>query len=287
MLTASSASRGSGLRSSTGPCLTGPPATFTTTSSPPKRSRAVATARRAGSGVVKSPAAASPSTPLPEAPRARSPSPPASTPPLTSGAPARANPVATACPIWPTRPTPVTSATLPRKSGGTGDDLVDRRCAALREGDRPVLAHDVHGALDPLSIVLEGVVRARDRAVRIGQQRKVESQLPNVTGVALHAGGIHAEGLDPGRLELRHLVAHGGELAVSAGRVVPRIEDERDVFRLQHVGQGVGLAVGAGRGECGCVAADCQQLAHGDSFGVSATISRDVFPRRSSNFSSP
>src|SRR6266571_3283746 len=68
-----------------------------------------------------------------------------------------------ALPICPTRPTPVTSATLPRRSGGTGDDLVDRRCAALRECDPPVPAHDVHGALNPLAIVFERVVGARDR----------------------------------------------------------------------------------------------------------------------------
>src|SRR5256885_5401895 len=206
---------------------------------------------------------------------------------MTSCAPARAKPAATAYPIWPTRPTPVTSATLPRKSGGTGDDLVDRRRASLREGDLPVPAHDVHAALDPLAVVLERVIGARDRALRIGQQRKIESQLPDVVGVSLQARGVHAERLHPRSVELRHLVAHGGELAVSAGCVIARIEDERDVFRLQDVGQGVGLAVGRGRRKRGCLAADAQRFAHGgDSLGVSATISRDVFPRRSSSFSS-
>src|SRR5437879_2065367 len=222
MLTASSRSSCSGPSASTGPKLTRPPATFTTTSSPPKRSRAVATARRAGSGVVRSPAAAWTANPCAASSRARSASAAAFRSAMTSCAPARANPVATARPIWPTRPTPVTSATLPRKSGGTGDDLVDRRRAALRERDLPVPAHDVHGALDPFVIVLERVVGARDRTVRIGEQRKVEFQLPDVAGVALHAGGVHPERLDPGGLELGHLVAHGGELAVSAGRVVSR-----------------------------------------------------------------
>src|ERR1051325_2931012 len=108
---------------------------------------------------------------------------------MTSCAPARATPVATAYPIWPTRPTPVTRATLPRRSGGTGDDLVDRRCAAPRECDPPVPAHDVHGALNPLVIVFERVVGARDRALRIGEQREIEAQLPHVTRVTLHAGG--------------------------------------------------------------------------------------------------
>src|SRR5256886_3120492 len=258
MLTASSASRGSGLRSSTGPCLTGPPATFTTTSSPPKRSRAVATGRRAASGVVRPPAAASTANPLAASSRARSARPPAFTSAMTSCAPARANPVATACPIWPTRPTPVTSATLPRKSGGTGDDLVNRRRASLREGDAPVPAHDVHAALDPLAVVLERVIGARDRSVRIGQQRKIESQLPDVASVGLHARGVHAERLHPRALELGHLIAHGGELAVSAGCVVARIENERDVLRLQDVGQRVGLAVGGRCAERGCFAADCQ-----------------------------
>src|SRR5437660_5369162 len=257
MLTASSRSSCSGPSASTGPKLTRPPATFTTTSSPPKRSRAVATARRAGSGVVRSPTVAWTANPWAASSCARSATALAVRSAMTSCAPARANPVATAYPIWPTRPTPVTSATLPRKSGGTGDDLVDRRRASLREGDLPVPAHDVHAALDPLAVVLERVIAARDRAVRIGQQRKIESQLPDVAGVGVHARGVHAERLHPRSFELRHLVAHGGELAVSAGCVVARIEDERDVLRLQAVGQRVGLAVGCWCAERGCFAADC------------------------------
>src|SRR5437763_7536337 len=205
---------------------------------------------------------------------------------MTSCAPARAKPAATAYPIWPTRPTPVTSATLPRKSGGTGDDLVDRRRAALREGDLPVPAHDVHAALDALAVVLERVIGPRDRAVRIGQQGEIESQFPDVAGVRVHARGVHAERLHPRSLELGHLVAHGGELAVSPGCVVARIEDECDVFRLQHVGQHVGLAVRGGGGERGCRAADCQQLAHELSLRLCATASRDAVARRWSSFSS-
>src|SRR5207302_10139697 len=112
-------------------------------------------ARRAGSGVVRSPAAAWTTNPWAANSCARPASPAPFTSAMTSCAPARPNPTATACPIWPTPPTPVPSATLPPTTGRTGDDLVDRPCAALRARDRPVLAHDVDGALDPLAVVLE------------------------------------------------------------------------------------------------------------------------------------
>src|SRR3989449_4149962 len=68
--------------------------------------------------------------------------------------------------------------------------------------------------------------------------------------------------LDARCLELGHLVAHGGELAVSAGGVVSRVEDQRDLFGLQHIGQAVRLAVRRGGGEWGCLAPDHQKLAH-------------------------
>src|SRR2546421_421026 len=109
--------------------------------------------------------------------------------------------------------------TLPRKSAGTAsalppahprDDLVGRRRAPLREGDRSVAGHDVDRALDALAVVFERVIRPGDRPVGIGQQGKIEAQLGGVRVVSVHPGGVHAEGLDAGSLELGHLVAHGG-----------------------------------------------------------------------------
>ena len=45
----------------------------------------------------------------------------------------------------------------------------------------------------------------------------------------VHAGGIHAEGPDAPLVEFGHLIAHGGELAVSPGGVVAGIEDQGHV----------------------------------------------------------
>src|SRR5438309_839661 len=286
MLIASSSSRRSGLRSSTGPLLTSPPATFTTTSSPPKRSRAAATARRAAPGVVRSPAAAWTEKPSAVNSFARSASPAALTSAMTSCAPARPNPRATAWPIWPTRPTPVTSATLPRKSGGMRDDLVHGRGAALCEGDGAIPLHHVHRALDALAVVFQRAVGAGDRAVGVREQRKIEAKLLDVARVTLHTGGVDAEGLDARFLELGHLVAHGGELTVSARGVVAGIEHQRDLFRLQDIGQAVGLAIRRGGGERGCLAADGQELGHVIVLRFWGTVSRDIVARRSSSFSS-
>src|SRR6267378_2421672 len=178
------------------------------------------------------------------------------------------------------------SATLPRKSGGTRDDLLHARGAALREGDRAVPLHDVHRALDALVVVLQRVVGPGDRAVGVREQGEVEPQLRHVARVGFHTGGVHTERLDAGRLELRHLIAHGGELTVSARGIVARIEHQGDVRGLENVGQTVGLAVRGRGGECGRFAADCQKLAHEMSLRVSATVSRDVVSRRSSSLSS-
>src|SRR5438477_128819 len=95
-----------------------------------------------------------------------------------------------------------------------------------------------------VGVVLERVIRPGDRPVGIGQQGKIEAQLGGVAEVSVHPGGVHAEGLDAGSLELGHLVAHGGELAVSPRSVVARVEHERDVLRLEDCGEGVRLAVG-------------------------------------------
>src|SRR5205814_2483748 len=188
-LTATSRSSCSGRTSSTGPRLRRPPATFTTTSRPPNACFARATARPAVSGVVRSPATARTATPLAVSSVARSATTVASWPTMMSWAPAAPKPRATACPICPTRPTPVMRATLPRKSPATasalpaghrGDDLVGRRRAPLREGDGSIAGHHVDGALNAVGVVLERVIRPGDRPVGIGQQGKIEAQLGGV-----------------------------------------------------------------------------------------------------------
>src|SRR5260370_146360 len=82
-------------------------------------------------------------------------------------APGRATRRATACPTWHPRPTPVTKATLPRKSGGMCHDVVHRRSAALCERDRAVALHQVDGPLHAFAVLLEGVVGARDRSLGV------------------------------------------------------------------------------------------------------------------------
>src|SRR5437667_9531633 len=80
--------------------------------------------------------------------------------------------------------------------------------------------------------------------------------------MTVHRGGVHAEGLDPGSLELGHLIAHGGELTVSAGSVVPGVEDQRYVRALEDIGQSVALPVRGLGLEPRRLAADGQEIAH-------------------------
>src|SRR3989441_12951017 len=146
--------------------------------------------------------------------------------------------------------------------------------------------HHVHRALDALAVVFQRVVGPGDLAVGIREQREIETELLHVARVSFHAGGVDAERLDARTLEFGYLVAHGGELAVSARGGVAGIEHQRDLSGLQYVGQAVGPALRRGRGKLGGPAADGQELAHEIPPRLSATVSRDAFPRRSSSFSS-
>src|SRR6266550_1762405 len=260
-LTASSRSSSSGCTSVKGPKLKNPPATFTTISSPPNCACAAAVAARATSGCVRSPADVLAAIPSAANSLTRSASPTALTSASSSFAPARPRPRATAWPICPTRPTPVTSATFPRRSGGT-DDVVDRRCAALREAHRAVAADHIDGTLNARAVLFERIVRAGDRALRIGEQGKGELHLLDVAAMALDARGVYAERLHLCRLELLDLIAHGGELAVSAGRIVARIEHQRDRPVLQEIAECVGAAVRRLGLERGGFTADRKRLAH-------------------------
>src|SRR5260370_11455567 len=232
-------------------------------SSPPNCARAVATARRAASGALRSPATVRTSWPAAPSSWPRSPSAGASRSARTSLAPARPNPQATACPIWPTRPTPVTSAILPPNSSGMGDDVIHVRGAAFGEADGAVALDHVDGALDGLPVVLQGMVGARDRAVGIREERKVEAELLDVGGVAGEPRGDFPERPDARLLVFRHLVAHGGEMAVSPRGGRAPVEDQGHVFRLEQVGKAIRRPVGGGGGEHRRPAADRQEVAHG------------------------
>src|SRR5262245_64604588 len=126
------------------------------------------------------------------------------------------------------------SATLPPRSAGT-DDVVHWWSAALREPHRAVAPDHVYRTLDSFAVVLERAIGARDGAVGIREQREVEAELLDVTLVAFHPGRVHPQRLDFGGSELGYLVAHGGELAVSARGVVARIEHERHTTRFEQL----------------------------------------------------
>src|SRR5512135_355067 len=238
-------------------------------SRPPKRASASPTAARAACGSVRSPGAGAAPMRATANSRTRSSRISAERSASTSRAPAAPRPAATAWPIWPTRPTPVTRATRPASSPATaarlhrGDHLFRRRRATLGEPHRAVPPHDVDGTGDPRAVQLDRVIRAGDGPVGIGQQREVEFHLLHILPVTVEIGGIHAEGLDPGSLELGHLIAHGGELAVSPRGVVSRIEHQHHVRAAEQISQTVFLPVGCLRFEVRSLAADRQYVAHG------------------------
>src|SRR6266496_15130 len=266
--TAISRSRISGFTSVNGPKLKNPPATLTRMSRPPKCDCAAAVAARAAAGCVRSPADALAAMPSAANSFTRSARPTALTSASSNFAPARPKPRATAWPIWPTRPTPVMSATMPCRSSVPADlhgkvglitgvgRVGHGRGATLRESDGSVPADDVDGPLNSFAIVLQRVVCAGDRPLGIGEERKVEPHLLDIAAMAVDAGGVHAQRLHLGGSEFGDLIAHGGELAVSAGGIVARIEDQRHRPVLQQVAERVGLAVGRGRVERRCLAAD-------------------------------
>src|SRR5437879_6721261 len=209
-----------------------------TTSSPPNAAVAAATARCAPAGSERSAATACAAMPSAVSSAARSRGSESLRPATRTFAPARPSPRATAYPIWPARPTPVTSAILPRRSAVTRlaadcrDDVVDGRRAALREPHAPGAIDDVHRSLDAFAVVLQRVVGRGDLAVGVAQQRKVEAEGFRVLQVTLDPGRVDAEGPDVRLLELLDLIAHGGELTVSAGGVVARIENRSEERRV-------------------------------------------------------
>src|SRR5258705_9125234 len=238
-LTAISRSSSWGLTSVKGPKLKNPPATCTTISSPPNCACAAAVAARATSGSVRSPAEDLAAIPSAANSLTRSASPTALTSASSSFAPARPRPRATAWPICPTRPTPVTRTTFPRRSAGT-DDVVHRRGAPLRKPHPAIAAAHVHRALNPLPLVLQRAVLPRDRALGVWQQREIEAKLLDVALVTVDAGGVHPQRLHLRRFGLGDLIAHGGELAVLTGRVVAPGEHPGDPTQPHEIGPRLG-----------------------------------------------
>src|SRR5919108_5007716 len=93
------------------------------------------------------------------------------------------------------RPAPVTNAVL--RDGvpllpERGDDVIGERRSAGGERDGPVGANGVHGALNAASVRLKRVIRARELAVRVAEQRERQAQVARIALVALDARRIHA-----------------------------------------------------------------------------------------------
>src|SRR5690242_5124841 len=150
------------------------------------------------------------------------------------------------------RPAPVTSATLPRSSTLLGErrrDLGRWRSATRRKRDRAVARDAVDGALDAAPVFLERMIRTGDHAIRITDEREAEAELVRILPVSVHTRRIHTEGLRPGLPEQLDLIAHGGELVVSARGVVAGIEKECDWPATQELVERVRCAVARLRGE--------------------------------------
>jgi hypothetical protein len=67
--------------------------------------------------------------------------------------------------------------------------------------------------------------------------------------MTFHRRGVHAERPDIVLAVGFNLVAHGGELAISAGSIVAGIKDQQDPRLGQQVVEVVGPAVGRGSGK--------------------------------------
>jgi hypothetical protein len=83
----------------------------------------------------------------------------------------------------------------------------------------------------------------------VREERKRQSQLGGIRSVTLGRRRVYAEGPDfivPVQL---NLVAHGGELTVSARCVVAGRKDQENPGLLQEPSELICLTVGSGRGE--------------------------------------
>jgi hypothetical protein len=105
---------------------------------------------------------------------------------------------------------------------------------AINETDRPG---------NPRSVRLEGTVRAADPEIRIGEQRERKPQPGRVRSMALNRGWIHAKRTNVLLGVRLDLIAHGGELAVSAGCVVARVKNQKNPGLPEQLVKLVRLAV--------------------------------------------
>src|SRR5512135_149927 len=206
---------------SMGPYVVSPPARLTTTSSRPNARWAISTARAAISGSVRSPAQGRASMPAAANSRARSATPTALRSATTSLAPARPNARATALPIWPARPTPVTSTTRSRKSNerairtsGCRRRRRHRRTGRLERLEPP--QRNVLRAERPVSLVADRV------AVPVAAAGAPEAQVEGEFGepgadvrIVARVPGFHR--IEPGLPEVQEHAPAAAILEVGGG----------------------------------------------------------------------
>ncbi|PYO72147.1 MAG: hypothetical protein DMD64_12250 [Gemmatimonadetes bacterium] len=104
-------------------------------------------------------------------------------------------------------------------------------------------------------------------------------KLLDIALVTLDARRIHPERLDVGSCEFGHLIAHGGELAVSAGGIVARIKHERDRALLQEIVERIRAVVRGGSLKRRGLAAYRERLTHCASLPVARGVARAVRAR--------
>jgi len=135
---------------------------------------------------------------------------------------------------------------------GTG-----RACLTIED---PTVAIDqADRTRDAGAFRLERAILAADFQARVREQRERKLQLCRVLRMALNRRRVDAEGPHILLSVALNLIAHGGELAVSAGGVVARIKNEENTRSLQQVTQSVALPVGCASGEVGGNSAGCQE----------------------------
>lgn len=139
------------------------------------------------------------------------------------------------------------------------EDNVGTRSACLAVDDSTVAVDQADRTRDACTFRLERVILAADFQARVREQREGKLQLCRVLRMALNRRRVNAERLNVLLSVALNLIAHGGELAVSARCVVAGIKNQKDARSLQQITQPVALAVRCARGEVGGNGARCQE----------------------------
>jgi hypothetical protein len=139
------------------------------------------------------------------------------------------------------------------------EDNVGTGCARLTIEDPTVTIDQADRTRDAGTFRFERAILAADFQARVREQRERKLQLCRVLRMALNRRRVDAEGPYILLSVALNLIAHGGELAVSAGSVVAGIKDEENARSLQQVTQSVALAVGCASGEVGGNGAGCEE----------------------------